>query len=381
MQAPSPPPRTSGETPWSTLGAQWVPTPAPRNPVQPGGVALTPTEPCLLRGARGACTRAGTRCGTGTTTVTGRNTLTHQNQAPGCTQPPLSPPGDSPWPRWHPGWGGWLGDTLHWGVGVLPMGAGGGKGGGCHGRGGWSGRLRMGDPWPGRVALAHLWVSLRPRVAVPYLRWLRRRQPPPLPSSGRARPMPLSVQREPTRLGADDAPTPASLEGLRLPGMGTGGAPWKPPQEDTDTCWPPCPRFWPVPVQKRDAERHRCHLGWAGTPHIAPSAAVVLPGPSSIAASHRRPRQRREVGRTQRTRCRWVTPSVTPLPNSRSCPKPLRPVGLPGGSVPWGAGRGPTPCIPGESQQGDTGTAGMLLAPLLPGLAGPGNATCPGWGQ
>lgn len=88
--------------------------------------------------------------------------------------------------------------------------------------------------------------------------------------------MPLSVQREPTRLRADDAPTPASLEGLRLPGMGTSGAPWKPPQEDTDTCWPPCPRFWPVPVQKRDAERHRCHLGWEGTPQRCCGLARTL---------------------------------------------------------------------------------------------------------
>lgn len=130
VQAP-PPPRTSGESPWSTLGAQWVPTPAPRNPVQPGGVALTPTEPCLLRGARGACTRAGTRGGTGTTTVTGRNTLTHQTQAPGCTQPPHCPPqGTARGLGGTQGGGGWLGDTLHWGVGVLPMGAGGVKGGG-----------------------------------------------------------------------------------------------------------------------------------------------------------------------------------------------------------------------------------------------------------
>lgn len=90
-----------------------------------------------------------------------------------------------------------------------------------------------------------------------------------------------------------------------------------------------------------------------------PSAAVVLPGPSSIAASHRRPRQRREVGRTQRTRCRWVTPSVThPPPPSRSCAKPLRPVGLPGGSVPWGAGRGPTPCIPEGEPTGRYGHGG-----------------------
>lgn len=79
-----------------------------------------------------------------------------------------------------------------------------------------------------------------------------------------------------------------------------------------------------------------------------PSAAVVLPGPSSIAASHRRPRQRREVGRTQRTRCRWVTPSVThpppPLKELRQAPAPR---GAPRWVCPLGSGQGSDTVHPG----------------------------------
>lgn len=110
------------------------------------------------------------------------------NRAPGCTQPPPHPPsGDIPWPRWHPG-GLRLGGPLQWGGIVLPTGAAGAEGGGA-------GRLRMGDTFPPppplvrwggsvpvgtRLPSGSLWVLPHPRVAVPYLRWLRRWQHPPL---------------------------------------------------------------------------------------------------------------------------------------------------------------------------------------------------------
>lgn len=80
-----------------------------------------------------------------------------------------------------------------------------------------------------------------------------------------------------------------------------------------------------------------------------------------------------------------------PLGDPICHPPPPPPQGAaPSPCAPWGSQVGLSPgeragvrhrASRRESRQGDTGTVGMLLAPLLPGLAGPGNATCPGWGQ